>query len=77
MRREFYFVQHVATSMTSCNYHINEGKGPKTCLTNHKGHHITPLVIYGLRGRHVDTQIHMHTDCAQKYNFKEPGAHLA
>jgi len=42
------------------NCHINEKKTPKTCLTNHKNsisHHITPLVINSLGGRHTHASI--------------------
>jgi len=45
------------------NCYINEREIPKTCLTNHKGsisHHIMPLVINSLRGRHTHTHIYSH-----------------
>ena len=56
-----FVTRSLPPTMTS-NCHINEGKRPKTCLTNHKGsisHHIKPLVIYGLRGgdTHTHTRI--------------------
>jgi len=38
------------------NCHISKRETTKTCLTNHKGsisHHIIPLVINSLRGRHT------------------------
>jgi len=57
------------------NYHINKRETPKTYLINHKGsisHHITPLVINNLGGRHTHT--HTHTDIADKSNFKKPVA---
>jgi len=53
--------------------HINERKTPTTCLTNHKSsisHHIMPLVIKSLGGG--DTHAHIHTDIADKSNFKKP-----
>jgi len=49
------------------NCHINERETPKTCLTNHKGsisHHIMPLVINSLGGRHTHT--HAYSHCGQK-----------
>ena len=45
------------------NCHINERETPKTCLTNHKGsisHHIMPLVINNLGGRHTHTHAYRH-----------------
>ena len=44
---------------------LKAGKSCKTCLTNHKrsiSHHIMPLVINGLGGRHI----HGHTDMRTK-----------
>jgi len=63
--RHALFMKAMPTNYTIChnfNYHINNRETPKTCLTNHKcsiSHHITPLVINSLRGRH--THVHTHT----------------
>ena len=53
---------------------LKAGKSHKTCLTNctqsiSLSHHIMPLVINGLRGRHSDT--HKHT---YQHLKKKPGA---
>jgi len=60
-----------------CYKHINERETTKTCLANHKGsisHHIMPLVINSLEGRHTHRYTHTckHTHIADKSNFKKP-----
>ena len=58
------------------NFHGIKYKSHKTYLTNHMGsisHHITPLVINSLRGRHTHTTTH--TDIRGQSNFKKPGVH--
>jgi len=50
---------------------------PTTCLTNHKSsisHHITPLVIHSLGGKHTHT--HAYSHCGQK-QFQETSHVLA
>ena len=39
-----------------------------------QSHHITPLVINALRGRHTHTHIYTYQHANQS-NFKKPGAH--
>ena len=61
-----------------CMKLLKAGKSRKTCLTNRTwsiSHHITPLVINGLGGRHTDRQTHTHAyRHANQNNFKKPGA---
>jgi len=57
--------------------HVNKGKRPKACLTNHKGsisHPVTPLVINRLGGGHAHT--HTYSHCGQK-QFQETSHTLA
>jgi len=60
------FTKATPTNYRIChnfNCHINERETPKTCLTNHKGstsHHIMPLVINSLGGRHTCTHAYRH-----------------
>ena len=58
-----------------CNIkQLKAGKSRKTCLTNYKqpkSHHIMPLVITALGGRH--THRHTHTyQCVNENDFKKP-----
>ena len=73
---------HYVTKATPINFidgkcHIKQlkaGKSRKTCLTNYTqpiSHHMMPLVITALEGRHI----HRHTHTYQRMNkndFKEP-----
>jgi len=57
------------------NCFINKRETSKTRLTNNKvsiSHHIRPLVISNLGGRHINT--HTHTHIADKRIFKKPVA---
>ena len=62
--------------------HIYRQQYCTTGLTNHTwpiSHHITPLVINALGGRHTHTHTHKHThkhtyQCANKNDFNKPGA---
>jgi len=60
------FTKATPTNLSIChnfNCHINERETPTTCLTNHKSsisHHITPLVINSLGGRHTHTHAYRH-----------------
>ena len=51
---------------------LKSGKNCKTCLINHTksiSHHIMPLIINALRGRHTHSYI-----LTSKSNFKKSGA---
>jgi len=66
------FTKAMPTNFRIChdfNCNINERETPKNCLTNHKGsisHHITPLVINSLGGRHTNTHTHIYSHHRQK-----------
>ena len=79
---------HMVAYVTPINNNLLQlsYKSHRTFLTNHIGsisHHITPLVINSLGGRHTHTYTHTHahththtnthTDIRRQSNSKKPG----
>ena len=58
-----------------CHYkQLKAGISCETCLTNHTwpiSHHITPLVINALGGRHTDTYTQTHIPMREPKQFQE------